>query len=73
MEKAADAELVRLLKNLGDRVVWEGGRECPITGTMCMTKRIRRTGMKEEKEADWTKRYDLVLENSNSRDMKICP
>lgn len=27
MEKAADAELVRLLKNLGDQVVWEGGRE----------------------------------------------
>ena len=27
MEKAADAELVRLLKNLDDQVVWEGGRE----------------------------------------------
>lgn len=25
MEKAADAELVRLLKNLDDQVVWEGG------------------------------------------------
>lgn len=63
MEKAADAELVRLLKNLDDQVVWEGGRELSYYWNDVYDEEDTEDWHeeKEEKEADWTKQYDLVL------------
>ena len=63
MEKAANAELVRLLKNLGDQVVWEGGRELSYYWNDVYDEEDTEDWHeeKEEKEADWTKQYDLVL------------